>query len=280
MAFPKHVVVVIGCGGMGLAVARRLGSGSHLLLADFSQTQLYTAAQTLQNEGHDVETLLTDISKQNSVEILAQRAAQLGPIRVIAHTAGLSPQQAPLDCIYSVDLLGTAHVIDSFVSIASPGTSLVVIASLAGHLAQADLSSDLERHLATAPASALLSHPDLEVIRSKSNAESAAFRGYQVSKRGNILRVQASAAAWGKKGARINSISPGFILTPMGHQELAGPLHDQLHEATVSNPIPRAGTAADIANVVAFLSSPDASFITGTDLLVDGGWLTAMRWKE
>ncbi|KAL5343270.1 hypothetical protein BJX70DRAFT_394268 [Aspergillus crustosus] len=280
MTFPKHVVVIIGCGGMGLAAARRLGSGSHLVLADFSQSQLDSAAQTLKNEGHAIEAIQTDVSRAASVESLAQRAGQLGPIRVIAHTAGVSPAQAPIDRIYSVDLVGTANVIEAFLPVASAGTSLVVVASLAAYTVQNELSADLEKHLATAPASELPSHPDLEAIRSEPKPEIAAFRGYAVSKRGNILRVQYSAKAWGNKGARINSVSPGFILTPMGHQELEGPVKERVLEGIANNPIPRVGTAADIANAVAFLSSPEASFITGTDLLIDGGWLTSMRWSK
>ncbi|KAL4862268.1 hypothetical protein BDV12DRAFT_190536 [Aspergillus spectabilis] len=182
------------------------------------------------------------------VEGIAQRASQLVSIRAIVHTPGLSTAHALVDRIYSVDLLGTAH-----------------------------LSADLERHLARAPVAELLSHPDLAAIRSDPTVQLAAFRGYAISKRANILRVQASAGAWRKKGARI---SPGLVLTPMGHQELAGPLHDQLRDGTASNPILQVGKASDIANVVAFLSSPEASFVTGTDLLIDGGWLTSMRWNR
>jgi NAD(P)-dependent dehydrogenase (short-subunit alcohol dehydrogenase family) len=179
-------------------------------------SQLDAAAQTLRIEGHDVNALATDILNANSVDALAQRAAQLGSIRLIAHTAGVSPAQAPVDRIYSVDLLGTAHVIDAFLPVVSPGTSIVVVASLAGHNLQDELSADLESHLARAPATELLSHPDLEAIRSDPTVQSAAYRGYAISKRANIPRVQASAGAWGKKGARINSVSPGFILTPDG----------------------------------------------------------------
>jgi NAD(P)-dependent dehydrogenase (short-subunit alcohol dehydrogenase family) len=127
----KNVVVIIGTGGMGVAVARRLGSGSHLVLADFSQGQLDNATKTLRGECHSIHAILTDVSSFGSVRNLAQRASQQGNIHAIAHTAGLSPVQASADKIYHVDLLGTAHVIDAFLSVVSADTALVVIASLA-----------------------------------------------------------------------------------------------------------------------------------------------------
>ncbi|BCS19512.1 uncharacterized protein APUU_12340A [Aspergillus puulaauensis] len=276
----QPVIVIIGCGGMGLAIARHLGSGSRLVLSDFSQAQLDSAAQTLRHEGHDIETVQADISNESAVQNLAERAGRLGVVRVIAHTAGLSPAQSPPDAIYKVDLLGVAHVIDAFLPVAVSGTSLVIIASLAGHNAQGHLSAELERHLATAPTSDLLNHADLEHVDSASAESGPRFTAYGISKRGNILRVQASAAAWGSKGARINTVSPGLILTPMGHAELSGPMGEHMHDRIGKNPVARVGTASDVANAVSFLSSPEASFITGTDILVDGGWGVSARWES
>ncbi|KAL2812688.1 hypothetical protein BDW59DRAFT_36855 [Aspergillus cavernicola] len=275
----KNVVVIIGVGGMGLAIARRVGSGSHLVLADFSPAQLDNAAKTLREEGHAVDAIQTDVSSTSSVQSLAKHASQLGVIRIVAHTAGLSPTQALADRIYQVDLLGPAFVIDAFLLVVSPGTSLVVIASLAGHGNPEDiLSADFTKHLATAPATQLLNHPDFNPA-SSTPEDSPGLHAYQISKQANILRVQASALAYGKQGARINTISPGIISTAMGHQELAGPLGDHIRDNIVNGPVGRVGTAADIANVVAFLCSPDASFITGTDILLDGGWLAKRRWN-
>ncbi|OJI95807.1 hypothetical protein ASPVEDRAFT_35124 [Aspergillus versicolor CBS 583.65] len=276
----KSIIVIIGCGGMGLAIARRLGSGSHLVLSDFSQAQLDSAAQTLRHEGHDVDTVQADISNESAAQSLAQAAARLGVVRVIAHTAGLSPARSPPDAIYKVDLLGVAHVIDAFLPVASSGTSLVIIASLAGHNTQGHLSADLERHLATAPASELLNHSELEHVNSTSAESVPRFTAYGVSKRGNILRVQAFAAAWGQKGARINTVSPGLILTAMGHAELSGPMGEHMQDRIGKNPVARVGTASDVANAVAFLCSHEASFITGTDILVDGGWGVSARWES
>lgn len=265
---------------MGLAIARRLGSGCRLVLSDFSQAQLDSAAQTLRHEGHDIETVQADISNASAVQNLAESAARFGVVRVIAHTAGLSPAQSPPDAIYKVDLLGVAHVIDAFLPVAVSGTSLVIIASVAGHNAQGHLSAELERHLATAPTSDLLNHADIEHVTSTSAESGPRFTAYGVSKRGNILRVQASAAAWGSKGARVNTVSPGLILTPMGHAELSGPMGEHMQDRIGKNPVARVGTASDVANAVAFLCSPEASFITGTDILVDGGWGVSARWES
>ncbi|KAL2844830.1 hypothetical protein BJY01DRAFT_263801 [Aspergillus pseudoustus] len=274
---PRNVVVVIGTGGMGLAIARRLGSGSHLVLADFSLAQLDSATEALRHEGHSVHAIQTDVSSPDSVENLARQASQLGTIRAIAHTAGVSPAGAPPDRIYQIDLRGTAHVIDSFVSVASPDTSLVVIASLAGHNSPETLSPELEKHLATAPADRLLAHPGLSPPPNVQE-DALGLRAYSISKRANIIRVQASAAAWGKRGARINSVSPGLILTAMGHREMQGPLKEQLRDLVDSSAVARAGTPSDVASVVAFLCSQEASFITGQDILMDGGWLSSKRW--
>lgn len=262
---------------MGLAIARQLGSGSHLVLADFSKGQLDSATETLRGEGHIVHAIQTDVSRVDLVQKLAQQASQLGNIRAIAHTAGLSPAQASADKIYQVDLLGTAHVIDAFLSVASNDTTLVVIASLAGHQANGTLSEDLEKHLATAPADKLLDHPEL-APPSNLQENTSGLRAYSISKRANIVRVQAFAAAWGKKGARINSVSPGLISTAMGHREMQGPLKEQLRDLVENNAVTRVGTPSDIANVVAFLCSPEASFITGEDILMDGGWASSKRW--
>lgn len=269
--------MVIGTGGMGIAIARQLGSGSHLVLADCSQVQLASATETLRREGHSVHTIQTDVSMFDSVQDLAQRASQLGNIRAIAHTAGVSPAQASADTIYQVDLLGTAHVIDAFLPVVSTDTALVVTASLAGHQAKGALSEDLEKHLATAPFDKLLGHPEL-APPSDLQENAPGLRAYNISKRANIIRVQASAAAWGKKGARINSVSPGLISTAMGHQEMQGPLKEQLMDLVENSAVARVGTPSDIANVVAFLCSPEASFITGEDILMDGGWASSKTW--
>lgn len=267
---PRGVVIVIGTGGMGLAVARRLAGGRRLLLADYSEASLDVATTALRGEGHVAEAHAVDVADRASVEKLAAAAGEAGRIDAVIHTAGVSPVMATARQIYQVDLLGTAHVIDAFLPVASPGTSLVCVASMAGHFAS--LPADLERHLATTPADQLLQHEGIDLDADPSTA-------YLVAKRGNQLRVQAAAHAWGAKGARLNTISPGVISTPMGQAELQGPVGQYIQAMIDLSGAGRVGTPDDIAAAAAFLVGPESSFITGSDIQVDGGVVAAQRWN-
>ena len=256
---------------MGLTAARRLASGRQLLLADYSSARLEAAANALEAEGHSVDSQIVDVSDLGSVEKLAGTAGSAGHIDAVIHTAGVSPVMASARQIYEVDLLGTAHVIDAFLTVASAGTSLICVASMAGHFAS--LPAPLEQHLATAPTGRLLQHPGIDLDAANPGA------AYTVAKRGNQLRVQAAAHAWGRNGARLNTISPGVIFTPMGQQELQGPQGAQIQALVDLSGARRYGTPDDIAAVTAFLAGPDSTFITGTDILVDGGAIAAQRWN-
>jgi NAD(P)-dependent dehydrogenase (short-subunit alcohol dehydrogenase family) len=267
----REVLVVIGTGGMGRAIARRSGSGRKVLLADFNEPALAAVADELRADGYDVASRIVDVGDRDSVLELAQAAADLGPVARIAHTAGLSPAQASSKAILRVDLLGTALVLEAFGQVASPGGAAVVVASMAGHMA-GGLDAESERALATAPAQDLLDLPFLVPF-----AAGDPGPAYSIAKRANHLRVQSAAAPWGKRGARVNSISPGVISTPMGRQELDGESGDQMRAMIAMSGTGRPGTPDDIAAAAAFLLGPDADFITGTDLLVDGGVVAAVR---
>jgi NAD(P)-dependent dehydrogenase (short-subunit alcohol dehydrogenase family) len=260
----ERVIVVIGVGGMGLAIARRLGSGSTLLLADVNHEALSTAADELRGDGYQVMEQVTDVSNEASVAALAEAASNFGRVEVLAHTAGVSPVQAPVEAILRVDLLGTALVLDAFASVIAPGGAAVFIASMAGTMYPHD--ADLEHRLATTPTADLLNLPELSeaVITDTGSA-------YSIAKRANQVRVRASAVVWGRRQARVNSISPGIISTPMGNVELNGPSGEFMRAMVAGSPSGRIGTPHDIASAVEFLVGPHASFITGTDLLVDGG---------
>jgi NAD(P)-dependent dehydrogenase (short-subunit alcohol dehydrogenase family) len=258
-------VVITGVGGMGLACARRLGSGRRLLLADFNTELLEAAAEELSGQGFNLATRRLDVADPEAV--LALAAAVEGRCRAIVHTAGVSPTMARSDRIYAVDLLGTAHVLDAFLPIATTGTVAVMIASMAAEIA--GLTPEQEQQLATAPTPELLSLV-AELPQSKD-----AGAAYCVAKRGNQLRVQAAAPVWGKRGARVVSISPGIISTPMGLLEMNQPMVAELLKIT---PAGRSGTAEDIAAAAAWLISDEASFVTGMDLRVDGGAISAQRW--
>jgi NAD(P)-dependent dehydrogenase (short-subunit alcohol dehydrogenase family) len=266
----KDVAVVIGVGGMGQAIARRIGSGRAVLLADFNEGTLSTTADLLRGEGHDVTAKVVDVGDHDSVRALADVAAGLGRITRVAHTAGLSPAQAPTAAVLRVDLLGVALVLDEFARAIAPGGAAVVIASMAGHMS--DLPADQEQALATTPTGELLTLPFLA-------PDAVAHPGlaYLLAKRANVLRVQAAAGTWGERGARVNSISPGVIATPMGQQELQGESGEQIRGLVARSATKRLGTPDDIATAAAFLLDPQAGFITGTDLLVDGGAVAAVR---
>jgi NAD(P)-dependent dehydrogenase (short-subunit alcohol dehydrogenase family) len=267
----RDVAVIVGAGGMGLAIGRRLGSGKAVLLADFDARTLDNAAAALRDEGHRVHVHPVDVSVPESVAALAAAAADLGPVTVIAHTAGLSPAQAPVEAILRVDLLGTALVLDEFARVVAPGGAAVMVASMAGHLIGPLPPAD-ERALATTPASELLALPFLAPERLDHPAVA-----YGIAKRANVLRVQSAAAGWAAAPARVNSVSPGVISTAMGRQELAGEAGELMREMIANSAAGRVGTPDDVAAAAAFLCGPDAGFITGTDLLVDGGVVASVR---
>lgn len=267
----EGVLVVIGVGGMGQAIVRRSGSGRRVLLADFNDAALQAAADLLRGEGHHVTTQVVDVSDQDAVLSLAEAAAGLGRVTHVAHTAGLSAAQAPTDMILRVDLLGVALVLDTFAQVIAPGGAAVVIASMAGHMATG-ISADHERALALTPAHELLALPFLT-----SDAVGDPGSAYVLAKRANVLRVQAAAGVWGARGARVNSISPGIISTPMAQQELNGESGEQMRQMVAMSAARRLGTPDDIAAVAAFLLSRQADFVTGTDVLVDGGVIAAVR---
>jgi NAD(P)-dependent dehydrogenase (short-subunit alcohol dehydrogenase family) len=265
-----EVLVVIGTGGMGEAIARRSGSGRTVLLADFKQELLDRLESQLGADGFDVRTQLVDVSSRDSVEALATAAADLGPVTQVVHTAGLSPAQAPVRSIIDVDLLGVAYAVEAFGRIVAPGGAGVIIASMAGATAQLDAAT--EHALATTQTDELAALPALAPDRI--DGPGAA---YALSKRANQVLMYRAAGLWGARGARINTISPGPIATPMGAQELATAKGDQMKKLADLSAAGRMGTSSDIANATAFLLGPDAAYITGTDLLVDGGATAGLR---
>ncbi|WP_063042225.1 SDR family oxidoreductase [Nocardia pseudovaccinii] len=265
----RDVVVVIGAGGMGRAIARRQAGGKQVLLADFDETTLRTAADAMVDDGHTVIAASVDVSARESVAELAKTAESLGPVTQIVHTAGLSPAQAPTAAILRVDLVGVGLVLEEFGQVVAPGGAGVVIASMGGHMGT--LPADLEAALATTPTDELLNLPALapDVLTEPGLA-------YAIAKRANHLQVRVASVAWGERGARINSISPGIISTAMGRQELSSAATGDGMRAMIGmSAAERAGTPDDIAAAAAFLLGPDAAFVTGTDLLVDGGVVAA-----
>ena len=269
-----RVLVVTGAaGGMGRACARRLGARGVLLLTDVAAEPLEQTARELRDEGLRLETQLCDVSDEAAVRKLADRTHGLGPLGGIAHTAGISPTMAGWRRILEVDLIGTARLLRAFLPLAQTDSAVVCISSMAGHLAGAPLADH-------APALDDPLREDLiervaKVIEAAPSDEARAGLAYGLAKYGVIRLCQREAPAWGARGARLVSLSPGIIRTPMGQQEFERqPMMAVLVERT---PLKRMGTPEEIASAVDFLLSADASFISGCDLLVDGGVTGVMR---
>jgi NAD(P)-dependent dehydrogenase (short-subunit alcohol dehydrogenase family) len=268
------VIVVIGPGSIGQAIARRVSAGKYVLLADLRPENADAAAEVLINAGFEVNTAIVDVSSRESVHALVQTATALGEVTGVIHAAGVSPSQASPQTILSVDLYGTALVLEDFGNVIAPGGSGLVIASQSGHRLGA-LTAEEDAALATTPADELLALPILQPDRVKDS-----LHAYQLSKRGNSLRVMAEAVRWGKRGARVNTISPGIIITPLAKDELTGPRGEGYRRMIELCPAGRAGTPDEIGTVGALLMGPQGEFITGSDFLMDGGVTAAYRFGD
>jgi NAD(P)-dependent dehydrogenase (short-subunit alcohol dehydrogenase family) len=268
------VIVVIGPGSIGQAIARRVSAGKYVVLADLRSENADAAAEVLSDAGFDVNTAILDVSSRESVHALVQTATALGDVSGVIHAAGVSPSQASPQTILSVDLYGTALVLEEFGNVIAPGGSGVVIASQSGHRLGA-LTAEEDAALAMTPADELLALPMLQPDQVKDS-----LHAYQLSKRGNSLRVMAEAVRWGKRGARVNTISPGIIITPLAKDELTGPRGEGYRRMIELCPAGRAGTPDEVGTVGALLMGTEGGFITGSDFLMDGGVTAAYRFGD
>jgi len=269
-----EVVVVVGAGSIGLAIARRIGAGKRLLLADLRTENADRAAEVLLDAGFEVTTTAVNVSSRESVEALVEVATGLGDITGLIHAAGVSPSQASPETILRVDLYGTALVLEMFGGAVAPGGAGVVIASQSGHRLGA-LTAEQDRALALTPTEQLLALPMLQP-----DLVTDSLHAYQLSKRGNSLRVMAEALRWGRRGARVNTISPGIVITPLARDELSGPRAEGYQRMIDVCPVGRAATPDEVGTVGALLLGPDGGFITGSDFLMDGGVTAAYRFGE
>jgi NAD(P)-dependent dehydrogenase (short-subunit alcohol dehydrogenase family) len=266
-----NVVVVIGAGSIGQAIARRVSAGKQVLLADLRPESAEAAAKVLSDAGFDVSTAAVDVSSRTSIHALVDRATALGDVTGLIHAAGVSPTQASPQTILSVDLYGTAVVLEEFGNVIARGGAGVIIASQSGHRLGA-LTAEQNAALALTPADELLGLAMLQPDQVKDS-----LHAYQLSKRGNSLRVMAEAVRWGKRGARINTISPGIIFTPLARDELSGPRGPGYRRMIELCPVGRGGTPDEIGTIGALLLGSEGAFITGSDFLADGG-VTASYW--
>ena len=261
----RKVIVVIGAGSIGQAIARRVSTGKKVLLADLRQENAEKAALVMRDAGFDVITAAVDVAKRQTVRTLVEQATALGEVTGLIHAAGVSPTQAPPATILAVDLHGTAVVLEEFGNIIARDGSGVVIASQSGHRLAA-LTVEQNKALALTPADELLALPFLQPDQVKDS-----LHAYQLSKRGNSLRVMAEAVRWGKRGARINTISPGIIFTPLARDELSGPRGAGYRRMIELCPAGLGGTPDGVGAVGALLMGPEGTFLTGSDFLMDGG---------
>lgn len=266
----KPVIALLGAGCMGTAIVRRIAAGKTILLGDISEQNLEKTAAELRYSGYDVQTQIVDAMDRVSVQAFAEKAASLGEVMYFIDTAGASPNQASPEHIVQLDLISTAVAIDEFAKVIARGGAGLIVSSQTGYMM--DFPQEIEQQLAMTPTDELA---ELDFVKHDAVADTGI--AYIAAKRCNQLRVRTAAATtWGKRGARINTISPGIIVTPLAYDEFqaAGAGYQKMIEAS---PARRVGTADEIAEAGAFLLGEHAGFITGTDLLIDGGVIAAMK---
>ena len=265
MSKEVNVVVLIGAGAIGQAIAKRVSAGKHILISDIKIENAEVAAKTLTDAGFEVSTTVVNVASRESIEALVSKAVSIGKVVGLIHAAGVSPSQASPETILKVDLYGTALVLEAFGNVIEQGGTGVVISSQSGHRLPA-LTMEEDKALATTPVEELLSLPLVNVNNVKDS-----LHAYQLSKRGNSLRVRAEAVRWGKRGARINAISPGIIITPLAQDELNGPRGESYRKMISASAAGRAGKPDEVGELAALLMSEAGAFITGSDILMDGG---------
>ena len=265
MSTKPPVTVLLGAGAIGTAIARRVTNGGHVVVADLRLENAQKVCEQLLDAGYSAEATTTDLADPASIRALAEHAASLGSVSRVILAGGVSPSQADIPTILRVDLYGFAVALEEFGKVIAPGGSGVVISSQSGYRMPA-LTRGQDALLATTPAGELLDLPLLA-----DGAITSTLHAYQMSKRANGLRVRANAVTWGERGARINAISPGIVITPLARDELEGPRGAGYRKQLELSPAGRAGTPDEIAALAGFLMGPEAGYINGTDVLADGG---------
>lgn len=265
MAQKKDVMLLTGAGQIGMAIARRMGYGMKIIIGDKRLENAETIADIMNKVGFDAVPLAMDLSSRDSIKEMIAEAKKFGEIKMLVNAAGVSPSQASIETILKVDLYGTAVLLEEVGKVMAEGGVGVTISSQSGHRMPA-LTPEQDRLLAMTPADNILS---LEMLQPENIKDT--LHAYQMAKRCNVKRVMAESVKWGKRGARINSISPGIIVTPLAIDEFNGPRGDFYKNMFAKCPAGRPGTADEVANVAELLMRPQGAFITGADFLVDGG---------
>ncbi len=261
----KDVMILVGAGQIGMAIARRMGYVMKIVIGDMNKTNAEAIAKTMNEAGFDAVPVEMDLSSRSSILALIAEAQKYGKISMLVNAAGVSPSQASIETILKVDLYGTAVLLEEVGKVIKPGGVGVTISSQSGHRMPA-LTPEEDEQLATTPTEQLLS---LDILQPQNIRDT--LHAYQMAKRCNVKRVMAEAVKWGERGAKVNSISPGIIVTPLALDEFNGPRGDFYKNMFAKCPAGRPGTADEVANVAELLMSSKGAFITGSDFLIDGG---------
>ena len=261
----KEVMILTGAGQIGMAIARRMGYGKKIVIGDRNINNGQKISEILTNAGFDAEYVKIDISSRESILKLISKSKEYGDIKMLVNAAGVSPSQASIEDILKVDLYGTAVLLEEVGKVIAPGGVGVTISSQYGHRMQ-QLTAVEDEQLATTPTEELL---NLLILKPENIKDT--LHAYQMAKRCNEKRVMAESVKWGEKDARINSISPGIIVTPLAIDEFNGPRGAFYKNMFAKCPAGRPGTADEVANVAELLMSDKGAFITGSDFLIDGG---------
>ena len=269
----KEVIALLGAGSMGTAIVRRIAAGRKILLGDISEKNLEQVSHDFRYSGYDVETMIVNALEKDSVEAFAEKAASLGDVKYFIDTAGASPNQASSEHILKLDMVGTGYALDAFGKVMAAGGAGLVISSQTGYMYP--IPNEIELQILKTPTEELM---DLPFI--KETAYQRSGIAYMIAKRVNHLQVQkAAATTWKERRARINTISPGVIVTPLAYDEFAaaGAGYQNMIDSSAAE---RTGTSDEIAEAGAFLLGEHAGFITGTDLLIDGGVIASIRMGQ
>lgn len=261
----KKVMLLAGAGQIGMAIARRMGAGMKIVVGDKKIENARAIAGTMNEAGFDAVPAEMDLSSRDSIRALIAEGQKYGPIQMLVNAAGVSPSQAPVEAILKVDLYGTAVLLEEVGKVIAQGGVGVTISSQSGWRMPA-LTAEQDMQLAATPTEALLS---LDFLQPENIRDT--LHAYQLAKRCNEKRVMAQAVEWGKRGARLNDIAPGIIVTPLALDEFNGPRGDFYKNMFARCPAGRPGTADEVANVAELLMSDKGAFITGSTFLIDGG---------
>lgn len=261
----REVVLWTGAGQIGMAIVRRIGYGKRIVVGDKSLENARKTVEIMNEAGFEAEPFQMDLSDRDSILAMIARAQELGEITAMVNAAGVSPSQASVETILAVDLYGTAVLLEEVGKVIAPGGAGITVSSQSGKR-MPQLSAEEDRLLAMTPPEELLALPMLQPERIRDT-----LHAYQLAKRCNEKRVMFESVRWGQRGARVNSISPGIIVTPLALDEFDGPRGDFYKNMFAKCPAGRPGTADEVGALAELVMGPQGAFITGSDFLIDGG---------